>query len=70
MKPELVISENGTQTWRLNGEPHRLDGPAVIHIVGGESWWVYGQLHRLDGPAVTTREGRLLWSVDSVMLSR
>ena len=61
---EVFITDSGETTvfrWRvehplrpgnLNGQLHRLDGPARIYANGDQEWWVRGLLHRLDGPAV------------------
>lgn len=43
--------------WRMNGELHREDGPAMIHHDGDEGWYFEGKEHRTDGPAWSTREG-------------
>lgn len=37
--------------WKLNGELHRTDGPALIDGCR-KIWYQNGQLHRLDGPAI------------------
>jgi len=46
-------NNNSNHQWWINGERHRLDGPAVVsasqHILC--EWWVEGMRHRLDGPA-------------------
>lgn len=61
--PEHTIAFNGKQEWWLNGELHRLDGPAVIWPDGGQEWWQYGKLHRTDGPAYITAAGDQGWYV-------
>ena len=38
--------------YRLNGYPHRTDGPAVIWNSGMTCWHYYGAIHRTDGPAM------------------
>ena len=51
--------ENGNEVWKnLNGELHRLDGPAVIKTDGTQYYCQNGKLHRLDGPAVIYLDGR------------
>jgi hypothetical protein len=48
------IDEHGNKFWRLNGQLHRTDGPAIE--------WADGcQRHRTDGPAVTYPDGRKSW---------
>ena len=61
MEPEHKIEyhDNGQvarEYWRVNGQTHRLDGPAVVWYydngqVASEEWLVDGKRHRLDGPA-------------------
>ncbi len=57
---EYRIVENGsafTETYLLDGELHRDDGPAAIMRrtcdgqVAWETWYRHGVLHREDGPA-------------------
>ena len=57
---EYKIVENGavfTETYLLDGELHRLDGPAATMRrtcdggIAWETWYRYGVLHREDGPA-------------------
>lgn len=55
--PEISISRLGTKIWRLGGERHREDGPAVIYANGSVEYWQNGQLHRLDGPAIMDADG-------------
>lgn len=45
-----------SESWYLNGDLHRVGGPAQIGYTADESiisaqWYAHGQLHRLDGPA-------------------
>jgi hypothetical protein len=64
--PNVEVDDEGT-TWYLNeyGEPHRLDGPAVIHSDGSREWWKDGVPHRLDGPALENGDGDYFeWWVD------
>ena len=47
------------ETWRLNSQLHRTDGPAFINYrpdgtVLYEERWSHGKLHRTDGPAFTS----------------
>jgi len=48
---------NGGKSWCMNGQLHRLDGPAVITPKRKE-WWVEGKLHRQSGAAVEHNSGR------------
>ena len=45
------ISPDGTKYWSLNGQYHRVDGPAIEYANGTKKWWLNDKLHRVDGPA-------------------
>ena len=62
-EPTRTVDAAGTQEWHVNGQRHRLDGPAVISAVGRQ-WWVNGQRHRLDGPAYIGAAGTQEWWVN------
>ena len=41
-KPKIDV--DGNQRWfDVNGQHHRLDGPAVIWADGSQEWWVNGK---------------------------
>jgi hypothetical protein len=47
-KPDIDYSglmewEDGTKTYWVKGERHRLDGPAVEYADGGKEWWYRGE---------------------------
>ena len=63
VEPEYSVDKDGTQEWRVNGQYHRLDGPARIWTDGTQEWGVNGQLHRLDGPARIWADGTQEWWV-------
>tara|TARA_R110000868_G_scaffold9620_1_gene47508 strand:- start:17716 stop:18168 length:453 start_codon:yes stop_codon:yes gene_type:complete len=66
-EPTLEICPDGHRQWTLNGQLHRLDGPAEDHVNGAyERWWCNGLLHRLDGPARIYSNGSRQWYVDGV----
>jgi len=52
---------NGSKEWWLNGQRHRVDGPAREWADGSKQWWVNGKLHRVDGPAVEWADGTKNW---------
>jgi hypothetical protein len=58
-KPEVFV-EGGVTQWRLHGELHRVDGPA-IKGQGYEEWYINGKVHRDDGPAKVDSGGRKEW---------
>ena len=47
-----AVNNNRTQEWWVNGQRHRVDGPALLDVDGYKAWYQNGYLHRLDGPAV------------------
>ena len=60
-EPKLIVYPNGDKGWYLNGQRHRLDGPALETADGRKYWYLNGQLHRLDGPAIEWANGRKRW---------
>lgn len=67
-QPIHTIQPDGTQTWYLNGELHREDGPAILYIDGSEEWYHHDQKHRVDGPSLTRKNGGQKWSLNDVQL--
>lgn len=43
-----TVRADGTREWRLGGELHRDDGPAVIKENGDSEWWTHGRQGRED----------------------
>ena len=37
---EVIVYENGTKEWYLNGKLHREDGPAIEYPSGNKLWWL------------------------------
>ena len=60
-QPQCEVNEGGTKRWRLNGNLHREDGPAIERASGSKEWWLNNKLHREDGPAVERANGRKEW---------
>ena len=60
-----VIGLNSNREWRIggkvDGDLHRVGGPAVICPNGIKEWWVEGELHREDGPARERPDGGKEW---------
>ena len=50
--------------YRLNGQLHRIDGPAVEYLDGYKEWYANGKRHRLDGPAIEWSDGHKEWWVN------
>ena len=63
-EPTHRVDANGDQAWYVNGQRHRLDGPAVISAAGTQEWWVNDQRHRPDGPAIIGAAGTQEWWVN------
>jgi len=62
----VIVSDNGTREWYLNGNLHREDGPAVEYADGDRWWYLNGNLHREDGPAVEYADGDRYWYLNGV----
>jgi hypothetical protein len=60
-EPTLTINSNGTKFWFLNGNRHRVDGPAIEFIDGTKFWYIHGNSHREDGPADEYANGDKIW---------
>ena len=53
-------------TWWLNGEFHRVDGPAREWADGCKAWYLSGVLHRVEGPAVEWANGDKKWYLNGI----
>ena len=62
---QVRIKGEGVTRWLLNGERHRLDGPAEEYEGGDKVWYVMGKVHRLGGPAVEYANGAKEWFVNN-----
>ena len=40
---KVVVKNDGSQAWYLNGKLHREDGPAIIHANGSQFWCLNGK---------------------------
>jgi hypothetical protein len=58
---EVRYLGKGHAEYRLRGELHRENGPALITKEGDEHWFEHGRRHRIGGPAVVTRNGAEQW---------
>ena len=61
MLPKLTEHPDGTKQWYLNGELHRVDGPAIEYPNGDNEWHLNGKCHRVDGPAYERPNGFKEW---------
>jgi len=60
------VDEEGTITYYLNYELHRVDGPACEYADGSKIWRLNGKLHREDGPAIENSNGTKWWYLNGV----
>jgi hypothetical protein len=60
-QPEMVVGDDGSKCWTLNGQYHREDGPATEWPNGTKSWYLNGKRHREDGPAIEYPSGTKEW---------
>lgn len=63
VKDGWLISSTKFRSHYLDGQLHRLDGPAVISTIGSpnefyEAWYKFGRRHRISGPAVVYNDYR------------
>jgi len=58
---EIYFDPNGSKHWFLNGNYHRVDGPAIEYWDGTKYWYLNGNLHREDGPAYIGSNGSKQW---------
>jgi hypothetical protein len=63
---EVRVYADDTKSWRLNGERHREDGPAVENADGSKQWFLNDQRHREDGPAVENADGTKSWWLNGI----
>ena len=61
MKPTCKINSFGDKFWRLNGQLHREDGPAIEYPNGHQFWYLNGLRHRENGPACEYDDGDKHW---------
>ena len=57
----VIVYDDGTRHWILNGKLHREDGPAFEHAKGSKHWYLNGKRHREDGPAIKWANGNKFW---------
>jgi hypothetical protein len=63
-EPTLTINSHGDNFWWLNGELHRVDGPAIEFSNGTKQWYLHGKIHRVDGPADEWASGNKFWYLE------
>jgi hypothetical protein len=66
IKYTVIVDDDGTKRWYLNGKFHREDGPAVEWTSGTKEWFLNGKFHRVDGPAIEYADGSKYWFLNGV----
>jgi hypothetical protein len=61
MQPKMSIDEDGDIFWQMNGQNHRVGGPACEFANGNKLWCQFGRTHRTDGPAIEHADGNVEW---------
>jgi len=69
LKNGLEVDQYGTKYWWLNGEYHRVDGPAVEYADGAKYWFLNDKRHRIDGPAIEDANGDKYWYLNGEQLN-
>ena len=64
---KVLVYEDRTEWLNMEGQLHRVDGPAVVYNDGKTEWWVNGQLHRIDGPAIECFYMSPSWLVNKIL---
>jgi hypothetical protein len=59
----VVITKYHT-IWYLNGNLHRVDGPAVEFANGDKEWYLNGKRHRVDEPSIEYANGDKIWCLN------
>jgi hypothetical protein len=56
-----IIKDEESTCYYLNGELHRLGGPAIEYANGDKEWYQHDKLHRIGGPAAERADGTKEW---------
>ena len=62
--PTDQVWSEGSKSWYIDGNLHRVDGPAIEWADGSKFWYKDDNLHRVDGPAVEWASGSKDWYID------
>jgi hypothetical protein len=54
----------------VEGERHRIGGPAIIDLDGTQEYWVNDKLHRIGGPAVIWSDGTVEYWMDDIQYTK
>jgi hypothetical protein len=63
-RTRMAVDNTGAKIWRVDGDIHRTDGPAIVFADGSKNWCQHNKLHRTDGPAIENADGTKAWLLD------
>lgn len=69
-RPKDDTKEWQVEEWYVEGQRHRIEGPAYIHtddIGGCTEWWFKDTRHRIGGPAREWYDGTRFWYFNDKM---
>ena len=66
-KQVFFVSRYGDKCWYLNGQRHRVNGPAIEYADGTKRWYLNDKLHRENGPAVEYADGEKWWWLNGLL---
>ncbi len=55
-----IEASNGEKYWYIDGELHRVNGPAIDNA-NGRFWFINGHYHRDGDPAIESANGSKFW---------
>jgi len=65
----VIVRKNSTRWYNLEGQLHRVDGPAVEYADGNKLYYINGELHREDGPSIEHVDGSKSYYIKGRFLS-
>lgn len=58
----ITQTKDGHRVWQnMQGQFHRIDGPAIEYADGSKAWLQHSKYHRVGGPAVEKTNGYQAW---------
>ena len=66
----IVEYTNSDKVWYLDGERHRVDGPAVEYANCTKYWYLNDKLHRINGPACEWTDGYKLYYINGERVTK
>lgn len=66
---KVVVTEEDTRWFNLEGKLHREDGPAFKNANGDKWYYLNGKLHRENGPAIEYTNGKKSYYINGKYLT-